>query len=142
MRAAKGGHGVAQNAHRFTMAARLSSFLLLWTLASSSWAIVSSEADPTSAFNGVNINQLVGAEQFYSNGYWGSGAVIANVEAGFVWNGAETLGAVNTFITDPSTGDITTSSSGQVTRQYDWHASRTSFYPHCAFSRQELRHRL
>jgi len=33
-------------------------------------AIVSSNADPTSIFNGVNINQLVGAETFYANGYW------------------------------------------------------------------------
>ena len=78
-------------------------------------AIVSSNADPTSIFNGVNINQLVGAETFYANGYWGASAVISNVEAGFIWNGHESLGKVTTFIAD--------SSVVQTPKPYDFHAT-------------------
>jgi hypothetical protein len=78
-------------------------------------AIVSSNADPTSIFNGVNVNQLIGAETFYANGYWGGNAVISNVEAGFIWNGHETLGKVMTFIAD--------SSVVQSPKPYDFHAT-------------------
>ena len=78
-------------------------------------AIVSSNADPTSIFNGVNINQLIGAETFYINDYWGTNAVIANVEAGFIWNGHDTLGKVTTFIADPSVVSSPT--------PYDFHAT-------------------
>ena len=78
-------------------------------------AIVSSNADPTSIFNGVNVNQLVGAETFYNQGYYGANAVIANVEAGFIWNGHETLGKVTTFIADPSVVQSPT--------PYDFHAT-------------------
>ena len=118
-------NGTCFSAHPWfwRQAARLLGLLVLGSMASPSWAIVSSTNDPNNIFNGVNINQLVGADQFYNNGYWGSNAVIANIEAGFVWNGAETLGAVNTFITDPSTGDISTGSNGQTILQYDWHAT-------------------
>lgn len=62
--------------------------------------IVSSNVDPI--FNGVNINQLVGAEQFYINGHWGQRAVIANVEAGHVWNGHMTLEHVADYINHSS----------------------------------------
>lgn len=78
------------------------------------WAIVSSNAG-TTIFNGVNVNGLIGAEDFYARGYWGSTAVIANIEAGLVWNGHETLTHVDTYFGDPST-----MTSG---RQYDWHAT-------------------
>ena len=78
-------------------------------------AVVSSNVDPDSIFNGVNINQLVGAETFYLNGYWGSRAVIANVEAGHVWNGHMTLHQVTNYINDPSIAG--------TTRQYDFHAT-------------------
>jgi hypothetical protein len=40
---------------------------------------------------GTNINTLVGADAFYSQGYTGTHAVIANIEAGHIWNGHETL---------------------------------------------------
>jgi uncharacterized protein YjbI with pentapeptide repeats len=40
---------------------------------------------------GTNINSLVGADAFYSQGYTGTNAVIANIESGHVWNGHETL---------------------------------------------------
>ncbi len=96
----------------------LRSLLLIAILAApkASWAIVSSNADPGGGiFNGVNVNRLVGAETFYANGYWGSSAVISNVEAGFVWSGHDTLGKVSTYICDPSID--------QSTMQYDFHAT-------------------
>ena len=47
--------------------------------------------------NGASINTLLGADTFYNAGLTGSNASVANVEAGHVWNGHETLGHVNTF---------------------------------------------
>jgi hypothetical protein len=85
------------------------------TLPSPSATIVSSNAG-TTVFNGVNINQLVGAETFYNHGYDGRRAVVANVEAGHVWNGHETLAHVSTYLNDPSI-DL------PAGRQYDWHAT-------------------
>ena len=72
--------------------------------------IVSSNSGST-VFAGVDINYLIGATQFYWNGYWGGGAVVANVEAGYVWNGHETLGQVQTYVSLNNTG------------QFDWHAT-------------------
>jgi subtilisin family serine protease len=87
--------------------------LLVWLGCSAdARAIVSSNADSSSIFNGVNINQLIGAETFYQNGYWGTSAVIANVEAGYVWNGHDTLSQVSSYVCDSS-----------VTGQYDFHAT-------------------
>jgi hypothetical protein len=40
---------------------------------------------------GTNINTLLGANAFYSQGYSGTNAVIANIEAGHIWNAHETL---------------------------------------------------
>lgn len=75
--------------------------------------------DPGGSDNASLINFLVGADSFYNNGYWGGNAVIANVEAGHVWNGHDTLQNVSTFVNDPSldTG----------TRQYDYHATMVGF---------------
>ena len=83
------------------------------------WAIVSSNADPNSIFDGVNVNQLIGAETFYLNGYFGDRAIIANVEAGNVWNGHQTLPQVNTYINDPSIGSDPTAAGFP----FDWHAT-------------------
>ena len=41
--------------------------------------------------SGTNINALLGAGTFYNHGYTGTNAVIANIEAGHIWNGHETL---------------------------------------------------
>lgn len=77
-------------------------------------SIVSSNAGPN-VFDGVNINSLVGADRFYAAGYWGGNAIIANVEAGHIWDGHDTLiGRVGQFV---QLSDL----SGQ--RQYDWHAT-------------------
>jgi Subtilase family len=93
----------------------LASLIFLVLIPGTVSAIVSSNADPTSIFNGVNINQLIGAETFYINDYWGANATIANVEAGFIWNGHDTLGKVTTFIADPSVV--------QSPVPYDFHAT-------------------
>ena len=49
--------------------------------------------------NGIAINPLVGADRFYNVGVWGQGTVVANVEAGHVWNGHEITGQVQNFYT-------------------------------------------
>src|SRR6187397_3152535 len=36
-------------------------------------------------------NQVVGATRFYSEGYTGTRALMANIEAGYIWSGHETL---------------------------------------------------
>lgn len=68
------------------------------------------------ATNGVLFNFTTGANTFYDNGYYGGNAVIANVEAGWVWNGHETLTNVNTYVNDAS-----------ITGQYDYHATMVGF---------------
>jgi hypothetical protein len=40
---------------------------------------------------GTSINALVGAATFYDHGFTGTGAVIANIDGGHIWNGHETL---------------------------------------------------
>src|SRR4051812_46729982 len=39
-------------------------------------------------------NQVVGATRFYDAGYTGTRALMANIEAGYIWNGHETLSHV------------------------------------------------
>lgn len=94
------GHGSGRTGawRRLVVLLAASVFALLGSTAA--FGIVSSNVDPI--FNGVNINALVGAEQFYLNGYWGQRVVIANVEAGHVWNGHMTLGHVADFINHSS----------------------------------------
>lgn len=70
----------------------------------------------TNIFNGLYINDHVGAGTFYSMGFGGTQAIVANIEAGTIWNGHESLGNVTTFISDPT---ITGTSLGQT----DWHAT-------------------
>jgi len=55
--------------------------------------IVSSNAG-SNPFNGVNINTFLGADAFYNAGFTGGNAIVANIEAGHVWNDHETLGHV------------------------------------------------
>jgi hypothetical protein len=42
-------------------------------------------------FGGTNINSLLGADAFYSQGYTGTLAVMTNIEDGHIWSGHETL---------------------------------------------------
>lgn len=85
-------------------------------------------ASPASAiisWNGVDdssiqvINTLVGADRFYNAGYYGGNALIANVEAGLVWNQHEALQNVNLFVSDPNIGP--------VSQLYDFHATMVGF---------------
>src|SRR3954462_2889234 len=48
-------------------------------------------------------NQVVGATRFYNAGYTGTGAIMANIEAGYIWNGHETLTHVGQI---PKTGSV------------------------------------
>jgi hypothetical protein len=47
--------------------------------------------------SGTNVNNLVGANRFYSANIFGQGTIVANVEAGHIWNGHESLGHVSQF---------------------------------------------
>jgi hypothetical protein len=60
----------------------------------------------------VNMNTLLGADRFYNAGFTGTNAVMANIEAGYIWNGHETLNQV-TYI--PTTG-----ASGEYDRHATW----------------------
>ncbi len=64
-------------------------------------------------FAGTDINTNVGANRFYSNGYTGTNTAIANIEAGHVWSGHETLGTT-TQITNHG------SSINEVDRHATW----------------------
>ena len=48
--------------------------------------------------NSTDIGQFIGANTFYNNGYTGSGAFVANIEAGYVWDGHVTLTNVTTHL--------------------------------------------
>ena len=50
-----------------------------------------------SPFEGLEVNQLIGAERFYDNGYTGTRAIIANIEAGHLWDEHETMQHVLDF---------------------------------------------
>src|SRR5438105_3106768 len=54
----------------------------------------------------VNDNQLLGATRFYNAGYTGTRAVMANIEAGYVWNGHETLAHVGLIPTSGASGEF------------------------------------
>ena len=55
-----------------------------------SGAIVSSNAG-INPFSGLSINQIVGADRFYNQGYTGTRAVVTSIEGGHIWNEHETL---------------------------------------------------
>jgi hypothetical protein len=61
----------------------------------------------------VNANSVVGAPRFYNAGFTGTNAVIANIEAGYVWNGHETLSHVTTI-------PASTGSAGEIDRHATW----------------------
>ncbi len=59
-----------------------------------------------------NLNTLLGADRFYNAGYTGANAVMANIEAGYIWNGHESLTQVANI---PTSG-----AAGQVDRHATW----------------------
>lgn len=82
-------------------------------------AVVGSESG-SSVFNGVYVNQLIGATTYYGMGFSGSRAIVANIEAGSIWDGHEALaGRVSRFIAHPATVAGGSTQLGQ----YDWHAT-------------------
>ena len=84
----------------------------LQLISHSAQALVSSYGG-TNDFNGVYINDAIGADAFYQDVFFGRNAIVANIEAGLVWNGHEALqGRVSQQIFDPS-----------ITDQVDWHAT-------------------
>jgi len=86
-------------------------------LCSSSANAIVSNYGGTNIFNGVYINEVIGANAFYEQGFGGQRVVIANIEAGTIWGGHESLqGRVTRTLTDPS---ITGTQLGQA----DWHAT-------------------
>lgn len=104
---------------------RLARWLTIWTVVAAAVvgtdarAIVGSNSGST-IFNGVYVNDLVGADTFYGLGFAGSRAVVANIEAGAIWNGHETLvGRVSQFIADPTI----VAGGGTQLGQFDWHAT-------------------
>ena len=83
-------------------------------------AIVGSTSGTNPPFNGAYVNDVVGANTFYNLGFGGSRAVAANIEAGAIWNGHETLlGRVSQYIADPAI----VSAGGTQLGQFDWHAT-------------------
>lgn len=74
------------------------------------------DADPSSF---VVVNLHLGADRFYDAGYFGQNAVVANVEAGHVWNGHESLNRSLTYVHSP------TIDPGYV--DYDGHATAVGF---------------
>ncbi|MFO0792091.1 MAG: S8 family serine peptidase [Pirellulales bacterium] len=53
-----------------------------------------------------NMNTLLGADRFYSAGYTGANTVMANIEAGYIWTGHETLGHVTKIPTSGAAGEF------------------------------------
>lgn len=88
-------------------------------VASEAHAIVGSNSGTpaTNIFNGVYVNDLIGAQTFYGLGFGGSRAVVANIEAGAIWNGHETLtGRISQYVKNPVI-------VGTQLGQFDWHAT-------------------
>jgi hypothetical protein len=54
----------------------------------------------------VNVSTLLGAQRFYDAGFTGSNSVVANIEAGYIWNGHETLTHVTYIPTFGAAGEI------------------------------------
>ena len=75
--------------------------------------VITANPDPSDFTNGSSIATLIGADRFYAAGFNGSSAIVANVEAGHVWNGHQALTHLNTFVT--GTGAL-----GQVDRHATW----------------------
>lgn len=71
--------------------------LSLLVVSSPSWAVVSSNSGSTRT-NGYSINEFVGADRFYQAGYTGTRSVVASIEGGHIWNYADALTHVQTFL--------------------------------------------
>ena len=61
-------------------------------------SVVTSNPNPSDPTDGESIAAIVGADRFHAAGLTGSSAIVANVEAGYVWNGHETLTHVSKYV--------------------------------------------
>jgi hypothetical protein len=82
--------------------------------------IISQDINAATGYYSI-INQITGAERFYLAGYFGNNAMIANVEAGHVWDGHETTEFANID------NYVSNSPLNTVVRQYDYHATMVGF---------------
>ncbi len=80
--------------------------------------IISQDINADTGYYSI-INQITGAERFYLAGYFGNNVLMANVEAGYVWNGHETTMDVSSYVSN--------SPLDAVTPQYDYHATMVGF---------------
>src|SRR5262245_57069281 len=74
-------------------------------------------------FGGAEVNTLIGANTFYANGITGQGSVTANVEAGHIWSGHESLGHVSQFVQDASAWNDPGTPGAQQSDLFDRHAT-------------------
>lgn len=74
-------------------------------------------------FAGPNLNAILGANTFYNQGLTGSNTAVANIEAGHIWNGHETLGHVTQFDHHPTAWDDLSTVGDQQGDLIDRHAT-------------------
>ncbi|MFM8331652.1 MAG: S8 family serine peptidase [Candidatus Methylumidiphilus sp.] len=69
---------------------------------------------------GADVATLIGANKFYAAGITGQNTIVANVEAGQIWNGHETLTHVTHFVANAA---VLNSDGNPATPEYDLHAT-------------------
>ena len=112
-------HAAATASSCWQRAIVLALLMAAWLAPATCHAIVGSDSSAT-MFNGTYVNNVIGAGTFYNLGFGGSRAIVANIEAGTIWNGHETLtGRVSRFLADQAIVDTGTTQLGQ----FDWHAT-------------------
>jgi subtilisin family serine protease len=72
---------------------------------------------PGTFASGTSVSSLIGANRFYNAGFTGQGTITANVEAGHIWNGHESLAHVASYANDAAAWGTTTADL------YDRHAT-------------------
>lgn len=89
-----------------------------WCAAAAQAIVTSVAATPADIFDGFSVNHFLGADRFYIDGYTGSRAIIANIEAGLIWNGHDSLSHIDTFF-----HATFQQGAGSQTGQFDRHAT-------------------
>jgi hypothetical protein len=70
---------------------------------------------------GLDLSQVIGANTFYNAGYTGTDAIIANIEMGYVWDGAGSpTQKVTTYFSDPT---VDNSTANPIPDLFDRHAT-------------------
>ena len=83
-------------------------------LASGDFFLVSGSGHQQGPFVGsVDVNTFLGAQRFYNAGFTGTNAVMANIEAGRIWTGHETLSHVGLIPVSPG-------ARGEIDRHATW----------------------